>query len=100
MGLFGKDKKVDTSQAPLIATLQNDISNCWAWIQHLNKNQEILIKNSNTNIEKHKRFAQDIQQLQAKDVIHDQKDAEIEAVIKGIRDMAKTVETASATTEG
>ncbi len=49
-------------------------------------NQNILIKNNSY-------FIKALKRLKQKDKLHDTKDAEIEAMIQEIKNMAKTIET-------
>jgi hypothetical protein len=94
MGLFGKSKE-DTSQDAQIQQLQKDIATCWSWIQAHEKTLKILVPNNNSFIKKNKQFATDIQNLQSKDKEHDAKDKEIEAVLTGLKELGKAVETAT-----
>ncbi len=55
------------------------------------KNQNVLIKNNSY-------FIKAFKQLQQKDKLHDAKDAEIEAMIQGIKSMAKTLDANEAQT--
>jgi len=95
--VFGKSKEDKSQDAQL--------KNVWKWIQHLSKNQEILVKNSNAFIEKNKtqatlnkQLTATINQLVEKDKLHDQKDAEHDALIQNLKSLGKALETA--TTEG
>lgn len=99
--MFG-NKKTDQSQDQQLKQLQTDIGNCWSWIQNLDQRLEriensvtILVKNNNAWL----KWIKTIPKLHEKDKQHDAKDVEIEAVINGIKNMAKAVETATATTE-
>lgn len=95
MGLFGKSKE-DTSQ-------DQQIVNIWKWIEQLNKNQGILIKNNDVFVanEKNQRslnaeYSKAINSLVAKDKIHDAKDAEHDRLFQAL----KTVTADATTTEG
>lgn len=102
--VFGKSKE-DKGQDAQIKQLQKGISDCWAWIQHHEKNMKILIANNNAFIEKNKTQAtfnsqvtSSVNALVEKDRQHDAKDAEHDTLIQAIKNMGKAVETA--TTEG
>ena len=86
--VFGKSKS-DVSQ-------DSSIQELWKWIQQLNANQAVLIKNNSYFIKRDQLFAKCITELQQKDKQHDQKDAEHTALIQSVKDMAKAVETVEA----
>ena len=89
MGIFGKKDKTQDQQ----------LKDLWKWIDALNKNQAILIKNNNVFIQKNKNQAKfndqvtkSVNALVEKDRQHDRKDAEHDALISGVKAMSKAVE--------
>lgn len=91
MGLFG-DSKTDKSQT-------EDIKKIWKWIEHLNKNQGILIKNNDVFVanEKSQRqlnatYTKSINSLVAKDKLHDAKDAEHDKLFQALKSVTTTIE--------
>ena len=85
MGWLSGDK--DKTQDQSLDNLAKQIQNLWTWVQHFDANWKIQIGNN-------KFYTDSIKTLKAKDGVHDKKDAEHDALIQGIKTMAKSVEQA------
>ena len=75
-------------------TQDQSIGDLWKWIEGLNKNQAQILKNQAILVKNNDWFIHAIKALQQKDSVHDKKDAEHDALIQGIKTMAKSVEQA------
>lgn len=86
MGFFSKKpSETDTSQ-------DTQIKQLWAWIEQLNKNQQVLIKNNNN-------FIKQIADLQKRVSDGEKLDAKQEAALQGLVKTAIDIQQASKQTE-
>ena len=87
MGWFGNKKpsETDTSQ-------DKQLEQVWAWINQLNKNQQILIKNNNN-------FIKQIADLQKRVADGEKLDAQQQAALDGLVKTAIDIQKATEKTE-
>lgn len=84
MGIFTKKpSETDTSQS-------QEIEKLWKWIELLNKNQQVLIKNNNRFIEQIAALEKAVQALINKDREHDVTDAKMQAVLDALGKVSET----------
>lgn len=85
MGIFGKKEPTEFD-----ASQDKAIQQMWQWIEKLNKNQQVLIKNNNRFIEQIAALEKAVQALINKDREHDATDQKLQSILDALSKVSET----------